>query len=76
MGREYIILLVEDLADDVRLIREAFERAGVPFRLLVAGDGEEAGAAFVEEIDAVEALIVFDDVVEAEHIFVMCVQCA
>ncbi|MGH9630611.1 MAG: response regulator, partial [Bryobacteraceae bacterium] len=36
------ILLVEDNPGDVRLVREAFSHAGIPYRLSVATDGEEA----------------------------------
>ncbi|MGH9630360.1 MAG: response regulator [Bryobacteraceae bacterium] len=41
-NRPLEILLVEDNPGDVCLVREAFRHAGIPYRLSVATDGEEA----------------------------------
>jgi CheY-like chemotaxis protein len=44
MNLDFNILVVEDNADDVFLLRQAFKKAGVSSRLNVAGDGVEAQA--------------------------------
>jgi CheY-like chemotaxis protein len=44
------ILVAEDNAPDVFLVREALSEAGIEFELLVAKDGEKA-IALIEEID-------------------------
>jgi CheY-like chemotaxis protein len=41
IGPDGIILLAEDREGDIRLIQEAFRKAKVPNRLVVARDGEE-----------------------------------
>jgi len=42
MSEHSVILLVEDLEDDILLIRKAFDRAQVPNPLFVVRNGEEA----------------------------------
>jgi CheY-like chemotaxis protein len=49
------ILVVEDAEPDVLLVREALERAGLNFELLVLEDGEKA-IDFVEQLERDETL--------------------
>ncbi|MBI5440170.1 MAG: response regulator [Deltaproteobacteria bacterium] len=42
MGKEKLILLVEDNEDDVALAQRAFQKSDIPHRMVVARDGVEA----------------------------------
>jgi CheY-like chemotaxis protein len=50
------ILVVEDAEPDVLLVREALERAGLNFELLVLEDGEKA-IDFIEQLERDETLL-------------------